>query len=585
MNTNQDSILASIPAHLGQFVADQNYEQYTAREHALWRFIMRQQFKHLKEHAHPVYLAGLKKTGISIEHIPSIDEMNTCLAKLGWRAVVVNGFIPPSAFVEFHCHRIMPIALDMRAFEHVLYTPAPDIVHEAGGHAPFLADIDYAEYLQKFGEYGMKALYTQKDIDVYEAIRLLSILKEDPTATISEIEAVTKDLMEKTATSNGDASEATRLSRLYWWTAEYGLVGTLDDYKIFGAGLLSSFGESRSCLDDARVKKIPLTVDASAVTYDITEPQPQLFVTRSCRHMMQILEEFADQMCFRKGGAASLIMAREAGIVTTSVYSSGLQVSGKIKTVLMNCLNEEIYLGTAGPTQLAYQNHELPGHGIDYHAEGFGSPVGMLQNIDSPLEDLTIDELKSNGIAIDHPCTLAFLSGITVRGLLQNILRRDHKNLVLSFTDCTVTNLAGEILFAPEWGTYDMAVGNHIVSVFAGSADARTFNTFPPKSSKNVMPKTHTPLELELFDIYKNIRHMRENRQPDVKKLNAILTQLDAKHPGDWLIRLEILELSALDPQMQTLATHLRKSLNVLKSQSPELNIVIENGLALVPLP
>lgn len=582
MGFSQQEIKASIPKHLQQFVEEQDYSKYTAQEHAVWRFIMRQQMQHLSCFAHPVYGEGLRKTGISVEHIPSIEEMNACLSKLGWRAVVVNGFIPPAAFVEFHCHRIMPIALDMRTIEHVLYTPSPDIVHEAGGHAPFLADVDYGEYLQKFGEYGMKAIYTQKDMDVYEAIRLLSILKEDPTATAQQVEDATRDLVAKSKASDSAASETTRLSRLYWWTAEYGLVGTPDDYKIFGAGLLSSFGESRSCLDDKKVKKIPLTVDASQVSYDITEPQPQLFVTRSCRHMMQILEEFADQMCFRRGGAASMKIAQEAGIVASCVYSSGLEVSGKIKNVSCNCLDEEIYFATEGPTQLAYKGQELEGHGLGYHAQGFGSPVGMLQNIDRPLEDLSVDELKTHGITTGQDCELDFLSGIRVRGHLENILRQDHKNLILTFTNCTVTDLRGDTLFRPEWGNYDMAVGNHVVSVYAGSADPEKFNTFPPKSKRNVMPKKYSREQRELFSLYQNVRDMRESQKIDATQLQQISKTLDERHAKDWLLRLEILELLSQKSEAGELTQHLKKSLEALKKHSAEYGIVIESGLSAI---
>lgn len=585
MSFSQEDIKASIPVHLRQFVEMQDYSVYTAQEHAVWRFIMRQQFHHLSKHAHPVYVEGLKKAGISTQHIPSIEEMNACLAKLGWRAVVVNGFIPPAAFVEFHHHRIMPIALDMRSIEHVLYTPSPDIVHEAGGHAPFLADTDYGEYLQKFGEYGMKAIYTQKDIDVYEAIRLLSILKEDPSSTPAQIENATRDLIQKTAISDGNASESTKLSRLYWWTAEYGLVGTPEQYKIFGAGLLSSFGESRSCLDDSRVKKIPLTVDATEKSYDITEPQPGLFVTRSCRHMMQVLEEFADQMCFRKGGAPSMKIAHEAGIITTCVFSSGLQVSGKIRDVMCNCLGEEIYFSTTGPTQLAHLNKELPGHDTLYHAQGFGSPVGMLQNINQPLENLSVDELKANDIATGQRCHLGFLSGVTVEGQLDHILRRDGKNLIFTFTHCTVTDLSGKRLFEPAWGTYDMAVGNHIVSVYAGSADCEKFDTFPPKSSHNVVPKTYDKKQMDLFELYRQVRKMRESNTPNLSSCHNLIKTLDADYPQDWLLRLEIAEIIQNHPEAKDLNHHLRQSLENLKGHSADSLSVISSGLELLDTP
>ena len=253
MGFSQEDILNKIPKHLHQFIMTQDYEScYTHRDQAVWRYTMRQLSSQLKKSAHPIYLEGLKKTGISIEKIPSIEEMNQCLDKLGWMAVVVDGFIPPQAFMELQDLKVLAIALDMRSIEHILYTPAPDIVHESAGHAPIIVDEEYSEYLQRFGAIGMKAMFTKKDKDVYEAIRHLSIIKEYPNTTEEEIKAAEKDLEEK-MNDDSEPSEASLLTRLHWWTVEYGLVGVPENYTIFGAGLLSSLGESKSCLNDENV--------------------------------------------------------------------------------------------------------------------------------------------------------------------------------------------------------------------------------------------------------------------------------------------------------------------------------------------
>src|SRR5690606_24260533 len=111
-------------------------------------------------------------------------------------------------------------------------------------------------------------------------------------------------------------SEAGYLGRMNWWTAEYGLIGNIDSPKIFGAGLLSSIGEARECLSD-RVKKIPLSIDCLDYSYDITEPQPQLFVTPSFEHLGAVLDELAHRMAFRRGGLYGLETARTARTVST----------------------------------------------------------------------------------------------------------------------------------------------------------------------------------------------------------------------------------------------------------------------------
>jgi len=94
-----NAAVAATPKHLLQFAVDQRYDDYTPVDHAVWRFIMRQNIFFLKEYAHKVYFKGLLNTGISFERIPRIQEMNDILAKIGWGAVAVDGFIPPAAFM------------------------------------------------------------------------------------------------------------------------------------------------------------------------------------------------------------------------------------------------------------------------------------------------------------------------------------------------------------------------------------------------------------------------------------------------------------------------------------------------------
>ena len=130
---------------------------------------MRQNIFFLKEYAHKVYFQGLLDTGISFERIPRIQEMNDILGKIGWGAVAVDGFIPPAAFMEFQAYKVLVIACDMRQIHHIEYTPAPDIVHEAAGHAPIIVDREYSNYLQRFGEVGAKAMSSKKDFELYRS--------------------------------------------------------------------------------------------------------------------------------------------------------------------------------------------------------------------------------------------------------------------------------------------------------------------------------------------------------------------------------------------------------------------------------
>jgi phenylalanine-4-hydroxylase len=539
---SQQEIIASLPANLRPFVKTQDYGDYSPRDQAVWRFVMRHLTRQLAESAHPVYLEGLQRAGIALDHIPSIDEMNECLARLGWRAVVVDGFIPPAIFMEFQALKVLVIALEMRKVENIFYTPAPDILHESAGHAPFIVDIDYAEFLQRFGEVGMKAIATREDLALYEAIRSLSILKECPDSSPAQIAAAERQL-EQLAGTETPPSEAALLTRLHWWTVEYGLVGDANDYRIFGAGLLSSLGESRHCLDDESVTKLPLTVDAVLTPYDITREQPQLFITRSCKHLSQVLEEFAASMCFSKGGAESLRKAIDAGSMCTASYDTGVQVSGIFDELLCDAVGNPVYLRTSGPTQLAYREREIIGHGVACHSEGFGSPIGYLKDFSRCLSEYTIDELKAHDIVMGRRVTLEYLSGVTVEGVLREVHRQDHRNLLLVFTECTVIDLRGRVLFDPAWGTYDLAVGSHITSVYGGVADREKLQLYKPTPATETI---RVACDKKLMAAYQLVDDLRRGiaGAGTEDSLLALNETLDA-YPGEWLLRVEMRDVVA----------------------------------------
>lgn len=249
-----------------------------------------------KKYAHSSYFEGLNKTGITFNKIPLIKNMNEKMSKIGWGAVPVRGFIPPWAFMEFQALGVLPIACDIRNSENLTYTPAPDIIHESAGHSPIIINEEYSHYLKQYGKIASKAIFSKEDEKIYFAIRKLSDLKEDRGATSKEIVIAEKELKEAKE-GQSTPSEATLLSRLHWWTVEYGLIGTINNPKIYGAGLLSSVAESQNCLSK-NIKKIPLTIDCIEYAYDITEQQPQLFVAKSFSDLTTILKEFEKTMSF-----------------------------------------------------------------------------------------------------------------------------------------------------------------------------------------------------------------------------------------------------------------------------------------------
>ena len=552
-----------LPKHLLQFAVDQRYDEYTSVDHAVWRFIMRQNIFFLKEYAHKVYFQGLLETGISFERIPRIDEMNEILGRIGWGAVAVDGFIPPAAFMEFQAYKVLVIACDMRQIHHIEYTPAPDIVHEAAGHAPIIVDREYSNYLQRFGEVGAKAMQTKKDFELYEAIRHLSILKELPNSDPKKVEEATREV-ERRFANLGDPSEMALLSRLHWWTVEYGLIGTLEAPKIYGAGLLSSIGESVSCLE-SNVKKLWYSVEAAQQPFDITTKQPQLFVCRDFQHLSDVLEEFASRMAYRVGGVEGLHKAIECARPATAEYSSGLQVTGIFSEVLMDDKQQPIYLRTTGPTALAFNYKQLEGHGKDRHAEGFGAPIGKW---------------KETTLREGEQAKVEFESGVVVSGKVERLVRQDGKLLLVTFSNCTVKH-GDRVLFDPAWGEYDMAVGDRIVSVFNGAADKDAYLevALVPKERTIKVPSDAKRKKLE--NLYQQVRDIRETKK-GYERLGEIWETQQAEHADDWLLSMEIFELLDDAGEQNELKQKIVTFLNEKKLIDRDKATLIEWGFRLV---
>jgi len=572
-----NEITEKLPKHLHKFIVKQPYKNYTAQNQAVWRYVMRLNIDYLSKVAHESYLEGLKKTGISIDNIPKMEGMNRILKTIGWAAVSVDGFIPPNAFMEFQAYNVLVIASDIRTIEHIEYTPAPDIIHEAAGHAPIIANPEYAEYLRRFGEIGCKAISSAKDFEMYEAIRLLSILKENPNTCEKDINKAQKKV-EESQKNMGELSEMAQIRNLHWWTVEYGLIGTLKNPKIYGAGLLSSIGESKWCLTN-KVKKVPYTIEAAIKNFDITKPQPLLFVTPNFAYLSFILEEFANKMALRKGGLKGVEKLINSKNLGTIELSTGIQISGIFTNVITDESNRPIYIQTTGQTALASRDKELIGHGTAYHSEGFGSPIGKLKGINLAIEDMFPKDLEVYGIYEGKKTTLLFEGNIKVEGEVITG-KRDLKGkiMLISFKNCTVTHNEN-ILFQPEWGIYDMAVGKEITSAYAGVASINSFKNIGKISKETTHKIIYKKQELKLHKLYKKVAKMRRLGTVDIDKLTLIVSKLKEIHQTDWLLPLEIYELiynSNTDLEQETL-----NYLNLLKNINKYTQL-IDNGLNLI---
>jgi len=569
-------VLDKLPKHLLQYVHPQNYERYTPINQAVWRYVMRRNVDYLSKVAHGSYIKGLEKTGISIDQIPSMYGMNRILEDIGWAAVAVDGFIPPAAFMEFQAYNVLVIASEIRQLDHIKYTPAPDIIHESAGHAPIIANPEYAEYLRRFGEIGCKAISSKRDYEMYEAIRALSILKEQEGTPTKEIEAA-EARVTYLQDNMGEPSEMALIRNLHWWTVEYGLIGTVEQPKIYGAGLLSSIGESKWCMSE-KVKKRPYDLTAAYQAFDITKPQPQLYVTPDFAHLSLILEEFANTMALRNGGLKGVQQLINSGQLGTIELSTGLQISGVFTKVIDNKKGQVAFVQTKGPTALAARDKELIGHSTAEHPTGFGSPLGKLKGINIAIEDMSPRDLSAYDIYEGKRVKLEFEGGIEVEGdVVTGTRNLQGKILLITFKNCSVRH-QDQLLFQPDWGIFHLAVGKEIVSAYAGPADNNSFDLIKPALSSNTKIVAKESEVITLENLYQAVRDIRTEISSQAK-LATIFEQTKNQYPSEWLLLLEIHELAkSLNP---VLAKQVLAILQKIKTQSADLSELIEEGLKL----
>ena len=566
-----------IPNYLKKYIVEQNYDRYTYIDHSVWRFIMKISIEFFKKQAHLSYLDGLGKTGISIDYIPRIEDMNKKLKSIGWGAVCVRGFIPPHAFMKFQSLCILPIAADMRTLTHLTYTPSPDIVHEAAGHAPIISDPSYAKYLQAYGLAASKAIMSKHDLDLYNSIRKLSDLKEDENATLNKIKCAEDELKE--AYNKIDTiSEVGYLARMNWWTVEYGLIGNVQDYKIYGAGLLSSVAESYNCLSK-NVKKEPFNLNCINYAYDITEQQPHLFVTDSFDNLTKELKRFEKSMAFNIGGKLGLDKAITADLCCTIVIDNLIQVSGILKNVIY-IKNQPIFIQLNGPSQISCNNKELVGHGADYHQLGYSTPIGQIKKIICLNLKLNINNLNNY---INSEIEIIYDSGIKLKGCLKNITKNNDCTILLTFSNCSV-KYKGKLLFKPDWGNYDLIIGHIVSSVFGGPADIENYENYLPgvDLDNSIMDskKNYSEQYLYINKLYKDVRKMRESGKINIDFLKNVYMKIVNEENIHWLLLYEILELvkSENSQWVYDIKLYLKQKSN----NNSDLSNVIRRGLLLI---
>jgi phenylalanine-4-hydroxylase len=222
----------------------QDWRAYTAAEHAMWDKLFARQAEQLAGRAVPAFLKGLDALRLSKPGIPDFDELSKHLMALtGWRVVAVPGLVPDEVFFEHLANRRFVAGRFIRRPDQIDYLQEPDVFHDLFGHVPLLADPVFADYMQAYGEGGLRAA------------RLGAI---------------------------------GRLARLYWHTVEFGLIRTDAGLRIYGAGIVSSHGESLYSLESPTPARIAFDMRRVMRTrYRIDDYQRAYFVIDSFQGLLK----------------------------------------------------------------------------------------------------------------------------------------------------------------------------------------------------------------------------------------------------------------------------------------------------------
>ncbi len=227
---------------------DQNWNHYTAEEHATWDTLFARQSQLLPGRASDAYLRGLEVLKLSKPGIPDFAELSERLMKLtGWQVVAVPGLVPDDVFFDHMANRRFVAGNFIRRPDQLDYLQEPDVFHDVFGHVPMLADPVFADYLEAYGRGGQRALG-------------LDALKY--------------------------------LGRLYWYTVEFGLIREGDGLKIYGSGIVSSYAESQFALDDPSPNRIGFDIARVMRTeYRIDDFQQNYFVIPSFDELLRVTVE------------------------------------------------------------------------------------------------------------------------------------------------------------------------------------------------------------------------------------------------------------------------------------------------------
>ncbi|MDX2261820.1 MAG: phenylalanine 4-monooxygenase [Gemmatimonadales bacterium] len=242
----------------------QPYELYTEANHEVWRRLYARMGERWAKYANHRFLEGLQTLCLDPERVPRLDDVNKFMAPLtGFRAKAVSGYVPAYLFFDCLRQREFPTTITIRDGEVLDYLPEPDIFHDIAGHVPMHTDKAFADTLVMFGECARAAAERVAGIeDEHEQLQVLT----------SVIKA---------------------MARFFWFTIEFGLMRgpAPGELKVYGSGLLSSYGEIAHAIESPAVQRFPLQLEWVVNQYfEIDHYQPLLFVVDSFEHLYAEIE-------------------------------------------------------------------------------------------------------------------------------------------------------------------------------------------------------------------------------------------------------------------------------------------------------
>jgi phenylalanine-4-hydroxylase len=254
--------------HDGQIFIEQPYHLYSEENHEAWRRLFLRMSPRWERFANEHFLQGVHALCLDPNRIPKLSEVNHFLQPLtGFQAKAVSGYIP--AFLFFDClrNRSFPTTVTIRPSGKLDYLPEPDIFHDIAGHVPMHTDPAFASTLVRFGEAAHTAVELVSGIrdDGEQARRLTSIVKA--------------------------------MARFFWFTIEFGLMRSKAGLRVYGSGLLSSFGEIEHAIESPETQRWPLQLEwAINQSFEIDHYQPLLFIVDSFDHLFGMVDQLEKWM-------------------------------------------------------------------------------------------------------------------------------------------------------------------------------------------------------------------------------------------------------------------------------------------------